>query len=287
VGGCALVLVVVLVLVLSGGGGGGGELVSGSALAQAARATERVPGATVSIDQVVTGGPLPKPMDAHLHGIQNTRQQAADIVGAYRNFPGKVPGQRADGAIPVEVVLIAPHMYLRSPLFARGLPAGKSWRHVDLVKVGRKLGIGDPTQFDTNDPTRGVGALRAISSRVERVGSESVRGVVTTHYRSTVELRKLPAVVPPSKRADARRSIERLIQLSGTDSYPMEVWIDRHHLVRRMRFVLEMKIQGQSLKYVTTTEMYDFGPKQKIKPPPAGDVYDVTKLVRRASAGGP
>jgi hypothetical protein len=271
---CGAALAILVVLALAGGGGSGATFVSSSALARAANATERVPGASVSMDQTVEADSLPKPVHIRLHGVENTRQRAADLVGAYEDFPKKIPGQNADGSIPVEGIAILPHLYMRSPLFSSALPPRKSWLDIDFAKAGRKLGIGDPTQFsDNTDPSQSVQTLRAISSRVELVGTERVRGVTTTHYRAKVEMRRLPAVVPPARRAAARQSVARMIQLSGTDSYPIEVWVDRRHLVRRMRIVIDLKVQGHRIKQDMTMDMFDFGPKQEIKRPPAAETF--------------
>jgi hypothetical protein len=270
---CAITVVAVLVLVLSGGGKDA-TLVSGSALADAADATGQVPGASASMDGKVTVEGALEPIRIRMHGVQNTRQRAADLVGTYDNLPKHVPGENPDGSIPIEGVTILPHIYMKSPLFSRALPPDKSWLDIDLAKTGKQLGIGDPTQMGPSDPSQLVQTLQAVSSRVERVGTESVRGVATTHYRARVELRRLPAVAPPAKREQARRSSERLIQLIGTDSYPIEAWIDSHHLVRRLHLTMAMKIQGHSLTQDMTIELFDFGPKHRIKPPPADQTFE-------------
>ena len=275
---CAVAIVLVLVLVLPGGGGNDTTLVSGSALANAANATERVQGASFSIDGTVDAEGLSQPLRIRMRGVQNTRQKAAEFVGTYIDFPKQVPGRDSNGNVPIEGVMVLPHMYMKSPLFSAALPSGKSWIDIDLAKTGRRLGIGDPTQFGSADPNQSVRALRALSSRVERVGEEQVRGVATTHYRATVELRRLPSVTPPARRAAARQSVSRLIQLIGTDSYPMEVWVDRRHLVRRMRIEMTMKVQGKSVNQDMTIELFDFGPKHRIKPPPADQTFDASKL---------
>jgi hypothetical protein len=279
---CAVAVVAVLVLVLSGGSGNDATLVSSSALADAASATERVAGTSTSVEGTVDTEGLPEPMHIRLHGIQNIRQRAADLVGTYENLPKQVPGQDANGRIPVETITILPDLYMKSPLFDTGVPRGK-WLHIDLAKVGKQIGIGDPTQFGSGDPSQALQTLRALSSRVEQVGTEDVRGVTNTHYRATVELRRLPEVTPPARRAAARQSADRLIQLIGADSYPMEVWVDRRHLVRRMRLQMTMKVQGRSLKQDMTIELFDFGPKRKVKPPPAGQTFEAPA----ASAPGP
>jgi hypothetical protein len=277
-GACAVAVVVLLVLVLSSGGGHDATLVSGSALADAASATERVAGASTTVDGTVSSAALPEPLHIRLHGTQNTRQHAARLTGVYENFPKQ-------GTVPVDSITILPDIYLKSPIFGgTAIPSGK-WLHIDIAKTGKELGIGDPTQFGSGDPSQVMQTLRAVSSRVEQVGTEDVRGVPTTHYRGTVELRRLPEVTPPARRAAAKRSADRLIQLIGSDSYPLEVWVDRHRLVRRMHLKMTMNVQGRSLTQDMTIELFDFGPKQKIKPPPAGDTVDAPSV--SGSTAGP
>jgi hypothetical protein len=276
--------VAVLVLVLSGGGGNDATLVSGSALADAAGATEKVAGASTTVDGTVDAAGLPEPLHIRMHGIQNTRQHAARLVGAYENFPKQVPGRESNGNVPFDSITILPDIYVKSPVFGgTAVPAGK-WLHIDIAKTGKELGIGDPTQFGSGDPSQSVQTLRALSSRVEKLGSEDVRGVPTTHYRGTVELRKLPEVTPPARRAAAKRSADRLIQLIGSDSYPLDVWVDRHRLVRRMHLEMTMKIQGRSVTQDMTFDLFDFGPKPKIKRPPAGETVEAPSV---SGAAGP
>jgi hypothetical protein len=279
---CAAVLVAITV---TGGSGDAGQLVSGSAVAQAASATEKVPGANVSTRVQMTVDGLDRPIEMRLDGISDTRGHSTRMVGTYKNMPAQVPGRGADGTIPLEVITLAPDVYMKSPVFSASLPDGKSWLHIDIAKSSKKLGLSDPTQLNQSDPTQALSNLRAMSDRVERLGSEHVRGVPTTHYRGKVLLRRLPNAVPASQRAAARATSKRLIELTGTESYPLEVWIDRHHLVRRLRIQMKMNLppQNQNMTMDMTTEMFDFGPKQKAKAPPAAETIDVTKL---AGAGG-
>jgi hypothetical protein len=275
-----VVLVVVAVLALALSGGRDTELVSSSAIAQAARTTQKVPGETVSVSAVIDVDGLDEPLEMHLEGVQDARGHSGRMAGDYENFPKQVPGQDSDGNVPIEIVSLVPDVYMRSPLFKAALPDGKSWLHIDLAQTGKELGIGDPTQFGTSDPSETLSDLEATSDRVERVGKEDVRGVPTTHYSATIELRKLPAVVPPAKRASARQKADRLIELIGTDSYPVDVWVDRHHLVRRIQVAMKMKIpeQSQNMHIDITTEMYDFGPKPKAERPSASETAEAAKL---------
>ena len=275
----AICVVAVLALVLPGRGGDA-NFVSGSALAEAASTTAKVPGASISMHIEMRIDGLSDPIEADMTGVSSRRNKSARMSGAYTHFPKAVPGQRADGSVPIDSIAILPRIYMKSPVFASQLPAGKEWLSYDLAKTGQQLGIGDPTRFNQGDPMQTVDNLRATSDRVEKVGSEDVRGVSTTHYRAKVELRRLPNIVPPDQRESARRSIARLIELTGTDSYPLEVWIDRRHMVRRIFLSMTMKVAqtGRHMKMEMTIEMFDFGRKAEPKPPRADKVYDVTKL---------
>lgn len=284
VAGLAL-LVAVVVVPLTLSSAGDTDLVSSSAIAKAARVTQKLPGETVSVDATIDVDGLDEPLEMHLEGVQDERGHSGRFAGEYENFPEEVTGQGSDGKVPIEVVSLAPDVYMKSRLFDSALPDGKSWLHLDLAAAGKKLGIGDPTQFGTSDPSETLSDLEATSDRVERVGTEEVRGVSTTHYSATIELRKLPAVVPAAKRASARRKADKLIEVTGTDSYPVDVWIDKHHLVRRVQVSLKMKIPPQeaSMHMDLTTEMYDFGPKPKAKRPPASETVDAAKLAAGAT----
>jgi hypothetical protein len=128
--------------------------------------------------------------------------------------------------------------------------------------------------------------LRATSGQVTRVGQEEVRGVKTTHYKATIDLRKMPKL--------GRGSAERLIAAGSPATMPIEVWVDGRKLVRRMRMQIAMKLPatagpaaGQEMDLDETIELYNFGPKPRIEPPPADQVYDATELGASAIPDGP
>ena len=127
--------------------------------------------------------------------------------------------------------------YTRSPLFDQALPAGKRWLKIDLDAIGKQAGFDVGalmTQGAGQDPTQVLAYLKAASGDVSRVGSEAVRGVPTTHYKATIDFRKMPDSAPADQRAAVRRSIEQLIELSGASTAPIEVWIDEDGLARRL-----------------------------------------------------
>jgi hypothetical protein len=274
----AVCVIAILAFVLTGKGGDA-NLVSGSAIADAAGATERVPGANVSMRGTFDVAPLPKPLGIKLDGVQDFRGGNLHIAGEYTSVPTGAPGVRPDGTVPMAMVSVDRILYMKSPLLAHSLPDGKDWVRYDVGAIANRLGFGS-SSFGQTDPKRLLAFLRATSDRVERVGTDQVRGVQTTHYRATVELRKYPDALPVTDREQAKQSIEKAINQSGLSSFPMEVWIDDHHLLRRMSF--DMKGSNPTThraeNFQMQMELFGFGRKRAASAPPADQTVDISKL---------
>jgi hypothetical protein len=170
-------------------------------------------------------------------------------------------------------------VYMRFPAeLAQELPPGKQWIKFDLAKLGTTQGIDLAALFDQfsgSDPSRSLELLRAADPDFRAIGSETVRGVQTTHYRGTVDLERLAASAP----ANLRDTYRRVIQLSGQKTVPVDAWIDDQGRTRRVRY--EQHMQGGSTMELTE-EFYDFGAPVNVSPPPADEVIDVTQLIGNA-----
>jgi len=184
------------------------------------------------------------------------------------------------GAGQMEMRYLGQVIYLHLPAGARtGLPSGKPWLKLDLGRLLQRRGIdlsslqsttgGNPS--DTIQQLRGAGDVR-------KVGTETVRGVSTTHYEATVDLRRAMAKLPPNGRA----SLQRLIKATGRPTIPVDVWIDGQGRLRRERFA--QRIRGQQVS--GTIELYGFGDNQAIVSPPAGQTADVTSRIPASALGG-
>jgi hypothetical protein len=125
--------------------------------------------------------------------------------------------------------------------------------------------------------------IRSVSGDVEKVGSEKVRGVETTHYKAEVDLRKYPDRLPEAQREQARVAVEKLVDMTGTSTYPMELWIDDDDLVRRVNVSYDLNTPGQDGKssFSMTMEFFDFGTPVDVSPPPKKDVQDLAELAER------
>jgi hypothetical protein len=191
-------------------------------------------------------------------------------------------GAAAGGAFggEMEMVMDGLLIYMKFPPdIASQLPGGKQWLRIDLAAAGDELGIDfeELMQFQQTDPTQTLQYLRGASEDFEEVGSEEVRGVETTHYRGTVDLRKALEQIP----AESREGFERVLELVGQTKMPFEVWIDDDGLARRMKYEQPLPAgQGsQDASMGLTMEMYDFGTEVDVEPPPANEVIDLQEMI--------
>ena len=180
-------------------------------------------------------------------------------------------------------------VYLALPKSLRGglsLPSGTHWYAVDLSSLGSAsssvpgLGQSDPKQF--------LAYLEAVSNDVQSVGTGTVRGVETTHYRASLNLAKAAdrADIPP----ELRDAVQKLLAGSGGGSgtIPADVWIDSEGRVRRTTLTLDVASLGGlgggsgaagALPTVTVSvDLYDFGVPVKVETPPAGEVAQLPAL---------
>jgi hypothetical protein len=189
----------------------------------------------------------------------------------------------------IEQIFEGDVIYMKMPQVAQQLGGKKQWIKVDIKEAGRALGV-DPAQFGQlggNDPRKVLDQVRAVSGEVEEVGSEKVRGADTTHYRAEVDLRKYPDRLPEKDREQARVAVEKLIDQTGSSTYPMDLWIDGEDLLRRVRISYDFQVPGvdKNAEFAMTMEFFDFGTPIQIKPPPEKDVADLAELARSLPQG--
>ena len=272
---CAGILLA-LALALASCGDGGNS--SQGTLADAADRTLDTRTAALSVDATVEVDGLPSARirmdgDGQMDLERNLVQLELEAV---------VPEE--DERIEMEEVMTGNGsvVYLRSPRFLEDLPDGKEWVKLDLVKASKELGV-DPTalpQASQNDPAEMLRFLRAVG-RVRQVGWENLDGIATNHYKANVDVRRYLELVPAGRRADARRSVRRLIDLmGGTSTIPMEVWVDESDLVRRIAMDMRTTVPGgSSMRMRFDMRLFDFGSDVDIEVPDKDETIDYGELI--------
>ena len=258
----------------------GKDTVPLSTVANAAEATNRAGGFRITIDgryQVPGAGQvLPMKGEGALDPQNRRGRLVFQTAGALGGGGG------------IEQVFEGDVIYMKMPAAAQRLGMKKSWLKVDVKEAGRALGIdpGQLGQLGGNDPRQMIDQIRAVSGEVERQGTEVVRGVETTRYRAEVDIRRYPDRLPPAQREQARVAVEKLVEQTGSDTYPMTLWIGDDDLVRRVRIEYDFDMPGQEKKaeFSMTMEFFDFGARVNVAAPPEKDVQDLSELA--AAFGG-
>jgi hypothetical protein len=176
-------------------------------------------------------------------------------------------------SVPIDSVITGNVLYMRSSVFSQlGLSPDKQWVKLDLGQLGEEQGIDLNSLANTSPtPASALSYLRG-SSNVREVGSESVDGVDTTHYKVTVDLERAAAKSTGAE----RQSLNRLIHASGTKKLPVDVWVDAKGYVRK---VVYSQKAGASKAVHITMNLHDYGAPVTVKPPPASATVDLMQAL--------
>lgn len=188
------------------------------------------------------------------------------------------------GATRTEVLLDGDVVFLKLGGALPGL-GQRPWVRIDLsqLKKGQGDGIEALRQLRANDPRAVINELRGATGDAEKVGTESVRGIETTHYRATVDLDEAAAASPDGVR-DGLTEVARQL---GTPKLPVEAWLDAEGRLRRLRYTIDLadlddeapaKGAGTGT-VVATLELFDFGAEVAVAPPPADQTTDLADLL--------
>ena len=298
----AALLLVACALVVAGCGGGGGatsgpEAITFEQLAQSATTSAEASSGRFSFDLSLE---LPGTDEGFALSGEGAFDEAANrarfavdmssfakLLGGF--FAG-LAGPNAQGAPDfddpagwkIEVVQDGDVGYVRFPAFAEQLPEGKSWIRSDGEGVQADFDFDQFEQFTQSDPRDLLESLRGVTSEVEVVGTETLRGVSTTHYRAVVEPDELAAKAPPAGQAETESLIDEITEQSGVSEIPLDVWIDDSGLVRKLSlaFSAEDATTGQSGDASLAFELWDYDEPVEIELPPASEVVDASAVRR-------
>ncbi|MFD7661189.1 hypothetical protein [Streptomyces sp. NPDC059788] len=161
-------------------------------------------------------------------------------------------------------------LYQQPPAAQRQqLPQGKSWLKVDLKKLMERSG--NHTQYD--DPTASFAYTKGIGDKdVTKVGTETVDGTATTHYKVSVDVAKLAE-------GNAQQAKQLRAQLG--DRLPLDIWLDGQGRIRQEKVEVRPKrgkqgSSGARTAVSTTLKFGDFGTEANVTAPPAKDTVDIT-----------
>jgi hypothetical protein len=206
-------------------------------------------------------------------------------VHAAMNLAMQLP--QSSNAMSVSERLIGTTIYMNMPFLSDQLPGNKPWVKFDLEALGKMQGmdLGSLMNSNTESPATVLAFLQGVSSNIKNLGSQTVQGVQTTHYRATVSpqrmLARLQKIDPK-----AVSTYRQTLQQTGMSSEPIDVWIDNQGLLRQETVHTNMPALNASMSF--TMDLSDFGVKVNIMPPPASQTTDLLQLIKQSqsSTGG-
>ena len=201
---------------------------------------------------------------------------AFDYVKKTGQLKFAVPGAdgSADGGVTIEQRIIGPDLYLTLPQ-----QAGVFYRLKVADVVGTSLGA-------STNPTASLEALKGASD-VQKVGTETVRGVETTRYEGTFDVADaIASASGPSKAA-----LSSALGSTTLEAVPFDAYLDGEG--RLVKFEQELELPatpqtgGDVLKSRTVLELFDFDTAVTVTAPPAASVRDGAPLLAALRAAQP
>ena len=184
-------------------------------------------------------------------------------------------------------------VYMRSPVFQ---DAGTEWVSMDPSKM-------DPAaaaQFGgfgtgTTDPSAYIGLFAGVFD-VKVSGEQELRGVPTTHYVGTIDLKKViegfADVVGEDVDGETKEQLQMVVEqfdsLGIDEKIAFEIWIDEEGLPRRQRISMdfgELVPGDEEASMQMTVDFSDFGKPVDIELPRPSEVTDMTKALADAGSG--
>jgi hypothetical protein len=135
--------------------------------------------------------------------------------------------------------------------------------------------------LNSDDPTQALSNLAEVSDNVTKVGASTIDGTATTEYKATVDLTKEAAKAKSKDGAKAALAITQEEQALGTNTLPVNVWVDASGLVRQVGEQVPIPAtttgatDGSGSATMTMT-FSDFGTPAPLTPPPSSQVTDIT-----------
>ncbi|MFM7060442.1 MAG: hypothetical protein ACKOZL_04555 [Actinomycetes bacterium] len=170
------------------------------------------------------------------------------------------------GDARVEARVVDGRLYLGLGDVAGALLGG-SWAEIPLDSMGGA----------STDPTGFLDMLRGVT-RVERIGTDTIRGVEATHYRGTISLADAIDRAPEARREDLRRAFG----VAGAQ-VPVDVWVDGRD--RPVRFAASFAMGGVDAE--VRLDLFDYGADITVTAPPADEVTSLGGLLVGRPGDGP
>ena len=168
----------------------------------------------------------------------------------------------AGQVFPLNEIVTAKAIYLKSPSFSALAKPGRPWIGIPFSDLSGSLGssLGNLLQNVQNGNPASQAKMLSASKNVRAVGTQVINGVSTTHYTGTFKASAALAKLSPSLRKELAPGLKLI-----TGDIRFNAWIDAQHVVRRITEVYT--VMGQT--GTATMDVTAVNQPVHIAPPPA------------------
>ena len=125
--------------------------------------------------------------------------------------------------------LVGTDLYIELPSQYQDELGGKPWLEASLNDLVGKSGLNE------YDPSQELRLLSTYADSITPVGTETVDGAATTHYRAVLDMAK------SGSSPLLRQMLPELEAILGTNKLPVDVWIDSSGKLVQMRMQMLLK----------------------------------------------
>ena len=264
-----LLLLAVAAAVAGCGGSDERERASAQIVADAAAKTTEA--GTAHLSEIVTGAANGKPLGhGSVTGVVDGRNGRGVITLHLGFFANAGAGGPSRDALEGKIIYLGERAWLTGPAIRRRLSGSKRWVAAE-TRALQSSGLGGGiVGMGTLDPTKPIDFLRDATGKTEEVGSETVNGATTKHYRTSIDYRLYLDHVSADRRAALKSAVDGLDRILGTTRFPVEAWVAEDGTIRRVKGGIE----GGPLKQGYTIDLTAIGEPISVRPPPRRLVLD-------------
>ncbi|GAB4086084.1 hypothetical protein GCM10028784_27140 [Myceligenerans cantabricum] len=200
-------------------------------------------------------GPAAEAQDMTGAGFEGAMQTGATLEDTAMQMAVDVEG------VTIDMILVDSSFYMKM-----GPLTQDKYLHVDAEEMEDAAEFGELTeQLNQADLSAQTRAMDGAISEVEEVGTETINGVETHHYKVTVDMSQVED--PEAFGLDESAA-------AGLGAMDLEYFLDEEDQPHRV--VMTMPEEGEDL--TVTMEFTDHGEPVEIEAPPAGQIIDDSDL---------
>ena len=207
---------------------------------------------------------------ARVQAESDMTEAAATLAAAGQPMPG-------DWSHPTRIVVDGETVYSQLGPMAESLGREPTdWTSARLIAVMAQGATDNDTLALALDP---LGPLDLLERRVVEIGESDgegddeteIRGVRAVHLRATLAL---AGETSDGATEPSAGSFEGRLRAAGVETLPVDVWVDRAGVVRRLMVRLDASLAGGSSEssLTTTFDVYDVGENIEVEVPDPADV---------------